>query len=89
METEGHPPGRANSTVTVYVNGQPVKLHGKVASGHRIKTSAIEQGRASSSRTSCCRRNFPTEQVESLGTMTWCILHEHLRFTAIAPDDNS
>jgi hypothetical protein len=44
VETEGLPPDEHKSTVTVYVNGQPVKLHGKVASGHHIKTSAIEQG---------------------------------------------
>ena len=44
METEGLPPDGHKSAVTVYVNGQAVKLHGKVASGHHIKTSAIEQG---------------------------------------------
>ncbi len=44
METEGSPQDGCNSTVTASVNGRPVKLHGKVATGHHIKTSAIEQG---------------------------------------------
>jgi hypothetical protein len=74
--------------VTVLVNEQPVKLHGATATGAQIKAAAIAQGVH-------IQPNFVLQEELANGTSRIIgdgdVVHlrEHLRFTAIAPDDNS
>ncbi len=75
-------------TVTVSVNEQPVKLVGHTATGAEIKIAAIAQGVH-------IQQNFVLQEELSNGTSRIVgdddkvHLREHLRFTAIQPDDNS
>jgi hypothetical protein len=74
--------------ITVAVNEQPVKLEGHTATGAEIKSAAIAQGVH-------IQQNFVLQEELSNGTSRiigdgdTVHLREHLRFTAIAPDDNS
>lgn len=75
-------------SVTISVNEQPVILKAKMATGMEIKTAAIAQG-------VLIRPNFvlqeelPNGTSRIIGDNDEAQLHEYLRFTAIAPDDNS
>ena len=74
--------------VTVSVNEQPVRLEGHTATGSEIKAAAIKQGVQ-------IQQNFVLQEELANGTSRIVgdhekvHLREHLRFTAIAPDDNS
>ena len=74
--------------VEIFVNEQVVKIAAPVASGLRIKTLAINQG-------VLIQANFVLQEELSNGTSRIIgdsdrvHIHEHMRFTAIAPDDNS
>lgn len=80
--------GHEKHKFTVLVNEQPVKLHGHTATGADIKAAAIAQGVA-------IQANFVLQEELANGTSRiigdgdQVHLREHLRFTAIAPDDNS
>ncbi len=80
--------GGGKHTVEVTVNEQAVKLQGKTATGAEIKSAAIAQGVA-------IQQNFVLQEELANGTSRIIgdndevHLREHLRFTAIAPDDNS
>ena len=80
--------GHHGHEVTVLVNEQPVKLHGNSATGAEIKAAAIAQGVA-------IQPNFVLQEELANGTSRIIgdgdpvHLREHLKFTAIAPDDNS
>lgn len=80
--------GHEKHEFTVLVNEQPVKLHGHTAAGADIKAAAIAQGVA-------IQANFVLQEELANGTSRiigdgdQVHLREHLRFTAIAPDDNS
>ena len=80
--------GHDRHAVEVLVNEQPVKLEGKSATGAQIKAAAIAQGVA-------IQQNFVLQEELANGTSRIIgdgdevRLREHLRFTAIAPDDNS
>jgi hypothetical protein len=74
--------------VTITVNEMPVKMKGHKATGAQIKAAAIQQG-------VLIQPNFVLQEELPNGTsrivkdeMT-VHLRDHLRFTAIAPDDNS
>jgi hypothetical protein len=74
--------------IVVTVNEQPVRLEGHEATGAQIKAAAIVQGVR-------IQQNFALQEELSNGTSRNVgdndIVHlrEHLKFTAIAPDDNS
>jgi hypothetical protein len=74
--------------VAISVNEQPVTMHGKEATGLEIKRAAIAQGVP-------IGENFVLQEELSNGTSRIVgdndrvHLRPHLRFTAIAPDDNS
>jgi hypothetical protein len=74
--------------VTILVNEQHVRMHGKSATGAEIKVAAIAQGVT-------IQANFVLQEELANGTSRIVgdgdpvHLREHLRFTAIAPDDNS
>lgn len=73
---------------TVSVNEQPVKLHGKVATGAQIKAAAIKQG-VLIQPNFVLQEELPNGTSRVIGDNDQVHLREHLRFTAIPPDDNS
>lgn len=79
-------PARHEFTVTV--NEQPVRLHGKVATGAEIKTVAIRQG-VLIQQNFILQEELPNGTSRVIGDNDQVHLREHLRFTAIPPDDNS
>jgi len=74
--------------VTVLVNEQPVKLRGKSATGLEIKKAAIRAGVAIQENF-VLQEDLPNGTSRIVGDHDNVHLREHLRFTAIAPDDNS
>jgi hypothetical protein len=73
---------------TISVNEQPVKLDGHDATGAEIKAAAIAQGVAIQP-SFILQEELPNGTSRVVGDSDHVHLHEHLRFTAIAPDDNS
>ena len=86
QENENH--GGEKRTVIVTVNEQPVKLHGQTATGAEIKAEAIKQG-VSIQQNFILHEELPNGTSRIIGDNDVVHLREHLRFTAIAPDDNS
>lgn len=74
--------------VVVSVNEQPVKLDGKTATGAEIKAAAIKQG-VHIQQNFVLQEELPNGMSRVVGDTDVVHLREHLRFTAIAPDDNS
>jgi len=87
QEDEKHR-GEDDRTVTVSVNEQPVKLLGKSATGAEIKAAAIAQG-VLIQPNFVLQEELPNGTSRVIGDNDPVHLREHLRFTAIAPDDNS
>ncbi|MHB1142891.1 MAG: multiubiquitin domain-containing protein [Sulfuricaulis sp.] len=77
-----------NHTVTVSVNEQPVTLNGRVATGAEIKAAAIAQG-VHIQPNFVLQEELPNGTSRVVGDNDEVHLREHLRFTAIQPDDNS
>jgi hypothetical protein len=75
-------------TVTVTVNEQPVKLDGHRATGAEIEAAAITQG-VRIQQNFVLQEELPNGTSRIVGATDEVHLREHLRFTAIAPDDNS
>jgi hypothetical protein len=74
--------------VTVSVNEQPVILHGHRATGAEIKAAAIAQ-HVQIQPNFVLQEELPNGTSRIVGDNDEVHLREHLRFTAIAPDDNS
>jgi hypothetical protein len=74
--------------VVVRVNEQQVKLNGHSATGAEIKMAAIAQGVAIQPNF-VLQEELPNGTSRIVGDRDRVHLREHLRFTAIAPDDNS
>lgn len=79
--------GREHISV-VTVNEQPVKLNGEKATGAQIKAAAIAQG-VHIQQNFVLQEELPNGTSKIIGDNDEVHLREHLRFTAIAPDDNS
>lgn len=79
---------RRNQVVTVSVNEQPVRLRGETATGAEIKAAAIAQG-VHIQPNFVLQEELPNGTSRIVGDHDRVRLREHLRFTAIAPDDNS
>lgn len=77
-----------NRTVTITVNEQPVKLRGESATGAEIKAAAIAQG-VQIQQNFILQEELPNGTSRIVGDKDSVKLREHLRFTALAPDDNS
>jgi hypothetical protein len=73
---------------TVTVNEQPVKLEGQTATGTEIKAAAIAQG-VRIQPNFVLQEELPNGTSRVVGDSDTVHLRPHLRFTAIAPDDNS
>ncbi len=74
--------------VTILVNEQPVKLRGNSATGAAIKVAAIAQG-VHIEQNFVLQEELPNGTSRIVGDNDEVHLRGHLRFTAIAPDDNS
>ena len=85
--TASHPPGKEKSA-TVEVNGKEVRLEGKEATGLQIKEAAVAQG-VSIQTNFVLQQELPNGSSAIIGNTDVVHLRPHLRFTAIAPDDNS
>ena len=77
-----------HEAITVTVNEQSVKLRGHTATGAEIKAAAIAQGVAIQPNF-VLQEELPNGTSRVVGDTDQVHLREHLRFTAIAPDDNS
>ena len=77
-----------NHVVVVSVNEQPVELRGHIATGAEIKATAIAQG-VLIQPNFVLQEELPNGTSQIIGDNDKVHLREHLRFTAIAPDDNS
>ena len=89
MTTQSKPdlsPGRP--PIEVFVNGRPVSLTGPVATGAQIKNAAIGQGVAIEPNF-VLQEELPNGSSRVIGDQDEVRLHPNLKFTAIAPDDNS
>ena len=75
-------------TVIVSVNEQPVTLTGHIATGAEVKAAAIEQG-VHIQANFVLQEELPNGTSRIVGDNDEVHLRQHLRFTAIAPDDNS
>jgi hypothetical protein len=84
-ESEG---GAEHHEVTVTVNEQAVTLRGTVATGAQIKSAAIGQG-VQIQANFVLQEELPNGTSRVVGDNDDVHLRAHLRFTAIAPDDNS
>jgi len=86
-EDHGHSEN-GHDEVKIKVNGQPVTLHGKLASGAQIKAAAIAQGVAIQ-QNFVLQEELPNGTSKIVGDADEVHLRPHLKFTAIRPDDNS
>ena len=79
---------REHHLITVSVNEHPVKFHHRDATGAEIKATAIAQGVH-------IQPDFVLFEVKGHGSLKQVAdhetvkLHEHEKFRAVAPDDNS
>lgn len=85
---EGEEHGRGHPQITVNVNEQPVALTGHNATGAEIKGAAIAQG-VLIQPNFVLQEELPNGTSRIVGDADSVHLRPHLRFTAIAPDDNS
>lgn len=83
-----HGKGAEKHSATIFVNEQPVTLQGHVATGAGIKSAAIAQG-VQIQPNFVLQEELPNGTSRIIGDNDEVHLREHLRFTAIAPDDNS
>lgn len=81
-------PGEHDHTITVTVNEQPVRLEGKTVTGAQIKAAAILQG-VLIQQNFVLQEELPNGTSRIIGDNDVVHLRPHLKFTAIAPDDNS
>jgi hypothetical protein len=90
MEPEVHAGGQEKEKrqVVVTVNEKPVVLEGEEATGAEIKSAAIAQG-VPIQQNFVLYEELPNGTSRTVGDQDRVHLREHLRFTAIAPDDNS
>ena len=83
LQFRAHP-----KVIVVTVNEQPVRLEGHEATGAQIKAAAIAQG-VHIQQNFVLQEELPNGTSRNVGDNDVVRLREHLKFTAIAPDDNS
>jgi len=74
--------------ITVEVNSRPVHFDTKRATGRQIIEAAIAQG-VSIQPNFVLQKELPNGESKVVGPHEEEHLHDHMQFTAIAPDDNS
>lgn len=75
-------------TVEIEVNGKDVEMTKEKVTGIEIKEAAIDQG-VNIQLTFVLQQELPNGSSKIIGDRDKVQLRKHLRFTAIAPDDNS
>ena len=80
--------GGGQPPITVLVNEQEVTLPSRIVTGAQIKTAAIAQGVAIQPNF-VLQEELPNGTSRIVGDADEVHWRAHLRFTAIAPDDNS
>ena len=75
-------------TVVIEVNGKEVEMAKEEVTGLEIKEAAITQG-VNIQTTFVLQQELPNGSSKIIGDRDKVQLRKHLRFTAIAPDDNS
>jgi len=80
--------GHAHPPVTVTVNEHLVTLESRTFTGAQIKAAAIAQGVVIQPNF-VLQEELPNGKSRIIGDADEVHWREHLRFTAIAPDDNS
>lgn len=80
--------GDGKHIITIFVNEQPVKFHVRTATGFTIKATAITEG-VHIEPNFVLQEELPNGTSKIVGDNDEVQLREHLRFTAIRPDDNS
>ena len=80
--------GRAGRDSVITVNEQPVRMQGMSETGGQIKAAAIAQG-VHIEPNFVLQEELPNGTSKIIGDNDPVPLREHLRFTAIRPDDNS
>jgi hypothetical protein len=83
---EDHQPQHAPITVTV--NNRTVVFLVRQVTGAEMKATAIAQGVEIQQDFKLFRKK-PNESLEPIGDAETVKLHEHEKFRAVAPDDNS
>jgi hypothetical protein len=76
------------ASAIISVNEQPVEFDIRTETGAEIKAAAISQG-VHIQLNFVLQEELPNGTSRIVGDNDKVHLHEHLRFTAIAPDDNS
>ena len=85
------PQGQAGSkskTIEIEVNGNDVEMEKEKVTGLGIKEAAIAQG-VNIQLGFVLQQELPNGSSKIIGDSDQVQLRKHLRFTAIAPDDNS
>ncbi|QQS40017.1 MAG: multiubiquitin domain-containing protein [Acidobacteriota bacterium] len=85
-ETKDKVPGRP--PVRIFVNEQEVEMKKRTATGSEIKTAAIAQG-VQIQQNFMLMEELPNGTSRKIGDADEVRLRPHMKFTAIAPDDNS
>lgn len=80
-------PGKSR-TIEIEVNGKPVEMPKAEATGLAIKEAAVAQG-VNIQVGFMLQQELPNGSSKVVGNDDIVQLRKHLRFTAIAPDDNS
>lgn len=75
-------------TIEIEVNGKPVEMTKVEATGLAIKEAAVAQG-VNIQVGFMLQQELPNGSSKVVGNDDIVQLRKHLRFTAIAPDDNS
>jgi Multiubiquitin len=75
-------------TIAIEVNGRDVEMTKEEVTGLEIKEAAIAQG-VNIQPTFVLQQELPNGSSKIIGDRDKVQLRKHLRFTAIAPDDNS
>ncbi len=87
-QPQGDGQGKDKHTETVLVNEQPVNLQGHSVTGAELKAAAIAQ-EVHIQPNFVLQEELPNGTSRVVGDNDPVHLRPHLRFTAIAPDDNS
>jgi hypothetical protein len=87
-KNQGKEKEKDKDEITVTVNEQPVTLRGDSATGAEIKAAAIAQG-VQIQQNFVLQEELPNGTSRIVGDNDRVKLRKHLRFTALAPDDNS
>ena len=80
--------GVGKPPIVILVNEQEVSMEDRIATGTQIKAAAIAQG-VNIQSNFMLLEELPNGTSKKIGDSDEVKLHRHMKFVAIAPDDNS